>query len=415
MPATRPADPKRGFFLRDLPNSFRLLWLGQTLSRIGILSPAFLVLYLRDVGIVGTGTIAAIVALFGAGVVASGLVGGAMADTFGARRTIIATQPMAAAAALAFTLTRNVTAICALALVAGFLSEVDRPAGAGLIAEILPADQFSRGYSLYLVGFNIGISLSTVLAGFLLAWHPLAIFYAWAIAALVYTAVVWPLPRDRVARGERQRAGRAARSFVRGIAAPFSSPELVLFLGMTFLVACIYLQVNSTLPLDMRSMGIRTQEIGVALSLNAVLPIVLLPLVPRLVRQRREETPLAVAAALIGLGFGLNILAHGIGVFVAGIVIWTLGEVLWAPMSATFLAKRAPEGRTASYQGAFFFAWNVAFMVGGPFGISTADVFGYHVLWIAALVFGLCAAVGLKLMPAVTGSRPPPEPDEKAS
>jgi predicted MFS family arabinose efflux permease len=394
----------------DLPNPFRLLWLGQTLSRIGILSPAFLVLYLKGVGITGAGTTSAVVTLFGAGVVVSGLVGGAVADTFGARRTIIATQPMAMATALAFTLTTDVAAVCALALVAGFLSAVDRPAGAGLIAEILPADQFSRGYSLYLVGFNVGIALSAVLAGFLLAWHPLALFYAWALAALVYTAVVWPLPRDHAAHGARQHTGPMLRSLVHSTAEPFRSPVLVLFLGMTFLVACIYLQVNSTLPLDMRGWGLSTQEIGVALSVNAVLPIVLLPLVPRLVGQRGEETPLAAAAALVGLGFGLNALADGFAVFTAGIVIWTLGEVLWAPMSATFLAKRAPEGRTASYQGAFFFAWNMAFVVGGPAGIAAADVFGYRVLWLATLVLGLCAAAGLKLMPAVPGFHLESEP-----
>lgn len=378
-----------------LPKSFWLLWLGQTLGRVGILAPAFLVLYLQETDLTNNNTTPLIVGLFGVGVVASGLIGGILADTTGPRRTIILAQPVAVVSAFLFTQVSNIYLLSLLSLVAGFLSAVDRPAAAGLIAKIVQPDQFSRAYSLFLVGFNVGMSLGPVVAGFMLAVYPPALFILWAASALIYAALVWALPADDMAE---TRSGRTIRNVVLGMTEPFRSPVLLVFLGLTFLLACIYLQVNSTLPLDMDGKGLGPEQIGIVLAVNAVLAIALLSLVPRVTKGMRDETPLVLAALWMAVGFGLTALAHDISMFVISVVVWTIGEVFWAPMSTTFLAKRAPTGRTSTYQGAYFFSWNVAFVVGGPVGVAVANGLGYEILWIGTLILGLIAAIGFKAM-----------------
>ncbi|MER6084453.1 MFS transporter [Streptomyces sp. NPDC001833] len=389
-----------------LPKAFWLLWCGQTASRLGTLAPAFLVLYLEQNGRVAPGTTPLVVALFGAGVVLSGLVGGAVADLIGPRRTIVAAQPVTAVMALLFGVADHVAALCALSLITGFLSAVDRPAGAGLISAIVPQEQFSKAYSLFLVGFNIGMSLSPVVSGFLLEVSPGALFVVWAVSSLVYAALVFAVPADpQPARDADRPAGAAAalKSAARGIAEPFRTPVLVAFLLLTFLLACIYLQVNSALPLDMRDSGLTTGDIGFVFAVNAVLSVLLLPLVPRLVGRLRAHVPLILAAGFMALGFGANVLADGMVTFTLATVLWTLGEVLWAPMSATFIADRAPAGRTSTYQGSYFFAWNAAFVVGSPAGLAFAHAHGYGPLWLSVLGLGLAVALGFALLPRLTG------------
>jgi MFS family permease len=386
-----------------LPRAFWLLWFGQTFSRIGILNPAFLVLYLEQSKLTDTQTIPIVIGLFGTGVVVAGLVGGVFADTIGARRTIILAQPIAVVAALVFALAGNVYLICLLSLVAGLLSAVDRPAGAGLISKLVPQEQFARAYGLFLVGFNIGMSLGPVLAGFLLVLYPRALFISWAVCSLVYAVLVWALPADDMRSARRGAGTTTLRHVVQGVFEPFRSPVLLAFLVFTFLLACMYLQVNSTFPLDMRSEHLNPEAIGFVLAVNAVISVVLLPLVPRVVKGMRDETPLVIASVLIAVGFGINALAHGISLFVVSVVVWTLGEVLWAPMSTTFLVKRAPAGRISTYQGAYFFAWNAAFVVGGPLGITVANAFGYGVLWLCVLVLGIGVALGFRLMARIPG------------
>src|SRR5215475_515454 len=148
-----------GYEPMGLPKAFWLLWLGHTLSRVGILAPAFLILYLQQSELSDTHTTPIIVGLFGAGVVVAGLAGGVVADMIGARRAIILAQPVAVLTALLFAVVTNVYLIGLLSLAAGFLSTVDRPAAAGLIAKLVPQEQFSRAYSIFLVGFNVGMSV----------------------------------------------------------------------------------------------------------------------------------------------------------------------------------------------------------------------------------------------------------------
>ncbi|MET7987656.1 MFS transporter [Streptomyces sp. NPDC005281] len=387
-----------------LPKAFWLLWSGQTVSRLGILAPAFLILFLEQDHLVDAGTTPVMVGLFGAGILASGLVGGAVADMIGPRRTIIAAQPLAAVTALLFLVTTDVYVLGLLSLATGFLSAVDRPAGAGLIAKIVPPEQFSKAYSLFLVGFNVGMSLSPVISGFLLSFYPPALFIVWAAGSAVYALLVWALPADEMRPEEPGGGGASAlRRAGRSIAEPYRSPVLVAFLALVFLLACVYLQVNSALPLDMRRSGLSPGDIGIVLAINAVLSIALLPLVPRAVKRLGDEMPLVLAATLMAVGFGLNALADDITLFTAATVVWTLGEVLWAPMSATFIAVRAPEGRVSTYQGSYFFAWNAAFVIGGPIGITVANAYGYPFLWICLLVVGLGVAAGFKSMIRIPG------------
>lgn len=379
----------------SLPRSYWFLWTGQILNRIGILSPAFLVIYMQDSNILTTDHTAVFVGLVGAGVLIAGLVGGVIADTFGPRRVILCAQPVAIGTALLYLLVHDPTLIGMLAFITGFLSTVDRPAGAGLISNMVTQDEFSRAYSLYLMGFNVGMTLSPVLAGVLLEVFPQGIFLVWAGSSLCYALFARALPQDLP---NRDVVTLSLRGIAKGIIAPYRSPVLLGFLALCFLLASVYLQVNSSLPLHMRAEGLTSVEIGIVLAINAVLSIALLPFVPRLAGKWSDESPLALAALLLGVGFGLNALAHDMVTFALALFIWTLGEVLWAPMSATFLAKRAPAGEMSSYQGSFFFAWNAAFMVGGPLGIVVADNFGYPMLWTATFVVGVVGAIGFKLL-----------------
>ncbi|CAL9304032.1 MFS transporter [Streptomyces sp. SudanB182_2057] len=390
------------------PKAFWLLWCGQALNRVGSLAPAFLVLYLEQDHLVDSRTTPLVVGLFGAGVLASSLVGGALADAIGPRRTIIGAQPVAVVTALLYLVTSNMAALCSLALVTGFLSAVDRPASAGLIYEIVPRADFERAYSLYLVGFNVGMSLSPVLSGFLLAYSPPLLFFVWAVGSSLYAALLMGLPKDGGSTGRQGSRGPVLREAARSMAEPFRSPVLAGFLGLTFLMACIYLQVNSTLPLGMRGEGMSPGEVGVVLAVNAVASVVLLPLAPRVARHMREEVPLALSALAIAVGFGLNAFAHSVPGFIVATLVWTLGEVLWAPTSAGFVANRAPEGKVSTYQGSMFFAWNTAAVAGGPIGLVVANTFGYSTLWLSVLVLGLAVTCGFKALVKVPGFRTSP-------
>ncbi|GAA0628741.1 MFS transporter [Kutzneria viridogrisea] len=386
-----------------LPKAFWLLFLGQTLNRIGLLVPAFLVLYLEEGRLADPSSTPVVLGLFGAGVVSAGLVGGVIADIIGARRTIMGAQVACVLVSVAMIFSTNIYLIGLFALIGGFLSAVHRPAGAGLVAALVPQENFSRAYSMLHVGFNVGASLGPVLSGFLLAAYPPALFIAWSVSSLLYLLLMRAVPKDIAVplRGGDQpwTVGRA----LRGVVEPFRNPVLFAYLLLSFLLACIYLQAGSALPLHMASVGLNPEQIGLVLAVNAVLMVGLLPFVPKLTARMGESAPMALGSLLVGLGFGLNALATNMSWFAVAVVIWTVGEVVYVPMAATFLARRAPARLTSTYQGSFFFAWNLGLIAGGPLGIVSAREFSYSALWLGTMVLGLLVAIGFALLPKLPG------------
>ncbi|GAA1049506.1 MFS transporter [Arthrobacter russicus] len=378
-----------------LTKAYWLLWTGQILNRIGLIAPAFLVIYLQRSGIINESAASLIVGLFGVGIVLAGLLGGVLAESIGPRKLILIAEPIAVLIALLYLVVRDPILIGILALLSGALSTIERPAGAALISTMVSPDHFPRAYGLHLMGFNVGTTLSLVLSGLFLEIFPPGIFMVWAACSALYWGFAKSLPPDEtVAKTEPF----SLKNMARDLAEPYRQRSLVVFLVLCFIVALIYLQVNSTLPLHMLSEGINSAQIGIVLAVNAVLSIVLLPLVPKLVAKWPDSTPLVLASVFVGVGFGLNAFAHDVPFFLVALIFWTIGEVLWAPMSAGYLAARAPEGRTSSYMSSYFFVWNTAFMIGGPLGIVIANAFGYPALWLGVLVLGLLGGLGFKLL-----------------
>ncbi|WP_406482003.1 MFS transporter [Streptomyces platensis] len=389
---------------------FWLLWSGQTANRFGVLVPAFLVIYLEQSKIATAAVTPVILGLFGAGVVAAGLIGGVVADRFGARRVILTAQlgVVATAAVLAFVDNIYVIGVCSP--LAGLLTAVDRPAAAGLVTALVPKEHFTKAYSFLHVGFNIGASLGPVLSGFALAIWPPALFLLWAGAGVLYFVLVWALPKDQLTE-ERTAEPWSARRAAADMMEPFRSPVLLTFLGLSFVLACVYLQFEAALPLHMDHEGISPSTIGLVFAVNAVLMVAALPFVPKVTERMKENTPLVIGAILVAIGFGLNALAHDVPWFVGALVIWTLGEVIYVPMASTFLGRRSPDGQASTYQGSFFFAWNLGLILGGPLGIVIARQFGFAVLWIVLAAVGFAVAIGFKAMARISDYDVPGDPE----
>src|SRR5689334_14641072 len=114
--------------LRGLPRAYWVLWAGMLVNRLGGLVAPFLALYLTRGRGLSVGTAGLIVALWGGGSMASGPVGGALADRFGRRRTLLGSTILAAAAMLHLGAARGSLHIAIAACLLGFCGDLYRPA-----------------------------------------------------------------------------------------------------------------------------------------------------------------------------------------------------------------------------------------------------------------------------------------------
>jgi MFS family permease len=152
------------------------------------------------------------------------------------------------------------------------------------------------------------------------------------------------------------------------------------------------MQRQSALPLDMHHNGLSYPQLGMLLSLSAILVVVVQPFAGNLTGRLRPGHAFTGASALIGAGFGLNLVASTVPEYAVAVVTWTCGEILLVPLAAAFMADHAPAGRVGTFQGAYAFVWTLGLAVGAPAGQILLTAAGPVPLWSGALVLGLAVA-----------------------
>ena len=149
------------------------------------------------------------------------------------------------------------------------------------------------------------------------------------------------------------RAGRRP-----GLRAVFADRVFLAFVGVNLLTSLVFMQHISTLPIAMAGDGLAPSTYGTVIALNGVLIVVGQLFMHRLLRRMGRPTALAVAAVVIGLGFGLNAFAHTAWVYAVAVLVWTVGEMLNAPSNSATNAELSPAAMRGRYQGVFSLSWS---------------------------------------------------------
>ena len=74
-------------------------------------------------------------------------------------------------------------------------------------------------------------------------------------------------------------------------------------------------------------------------------------------------------------------------------VIFTIGELILVPTATTHAANLAPANMRGRYMSLFGLTWNVAQMIGAPFGGLLSDNLGPKYIWYGSAVIGTLAVL----------------------
>ena len=169
---------------------------------------------------------------------------------------------------------------------------------------------------------------------------------------------------------------------------------MLLFCGLAVLLGMIYMQAHVALPVDMAAHGLGPESYGVAIAVNGALIVLLgLPASHAAVRWPRFGA-MAVAAVLVGAGFGLTGLASTLPLFGLSIAVWTLGEIAGSSIAPAIVADLSPLELRGLFQGAYGAAWGLSSFAGPLLGGAAYQRFGAGALWTTCLVLGGLLAIG---------------------
>lgn len=360
----------------------------------------FFVLYLTGGPELGAELAGTMLAIYGVAALVAMPVAGKLCDVAGAQRVLTVSLFGSAAALVAYPLVRGAPALAVATAVLGMLAEAFRPASLTLIAELAPADRQKQAFALQRLAGNVGMSLGPALGGLLSTRWLEGIFYldglTSAIAAALLVWSPWALPPRRFAEVS---GAVDARQPLRGPSATADRPFLW-FLAALLLAGTVLFQTAGAMPLHIvRDLGLSKLTFGLLFTVNTVVLIVLeVPLTNAMAAWPAARS-LALAAALLGLGFGAMALVTGASWVAATVIVWTLGEMVLFPCGAAFAAERSTPGRAGEYMGLYAMALGVAFAVGPWGGVLVLERFGGPALWAATLVVGLVAAAMFAALP----------------
>jgi MFS family permease len=360
-------------------------------NRLASFVVTFLALYLvRERGFAPDAA-GRIVALFGAGNLVAGPLGGTLADAIGRRATMLLSFGLGAVSVGTIGFLRDPALLAVFAFLAAATNELYRPAMNAAIADVVPFADRARAWGLSYWAMNLGWAFGLAIGGVLASRSFTALFLADAATTLVFAAIV----ARRVP--ETRPAGTHAHSPLAGLARVFGDGTYVVFLVLQLAALVVFVQFQLAVPIDMNAHGVGPGTFAALLSVNGLGVVVLQPLAGPALARRDPSLLLAASAVLIGAGFGVNALAGALpplAVYAAGVALWTVGEVVGFPAAAAVVANLSPPDLRGRYQGAFSMAWGVALTIAPVLGGEVLTRAGGPALWAICLGIGVSVAAG---------------------
>jgi len=381
---------------RGLPRTYWVLWIGTLVDRLGGFAFAFLTLYLTSERNLRVDEASAILSLGGLGGLVGSLAGGVLADHLGRKRTLVVSMAIGALVMIALAFVREPWIIAGLWLLYGLGGSAARPASSALVADIVPTADRLRAFALLHWAVNIGFAIAPAIGGFLARRTYTGLFLADGATTLLTVALIAiKVPGDQ--------APAPTEPAWRGMTRVFRDPAYVGFLAFMVVVASIYSQAESSMPVDMVAKGMTTQTYGLVIAVNGLLITFFSPVVAGALGRAEPPRILAAAALCTAVGFGLNALVATGPLYAVAVAVWTFGEIAMNPASGALVAALAPPDQRGRYSGAYAMSWNLARFAGPPAGGLIIAHFGAPSLWLACLIVGVAAAAGiLCLSPALT-------------
>lgn len=386
-----------------LPREFWWLWTSTLVNRLGAFVATFMALYLtldRGYSASYAGLVAA---LHGLGGVVSSLGAGVMADRFGRRPTMLVAQVSTAVSVAVLGFMVHPVAIAGVAFFVGMSSNASRPAVQAMIADIVPAEDRVRAFSLNYWAINLGFAVSSAGAGFIAEYSYLAGFVGEALMTLFCAVVVFmKVPESRPEKATaRTGAGGAPggpdNDDVR-LGTVLRDGRFMGVVGLSFVIALIFQQGYVGLPVAMGTDGFSSSDFGTAIAVNGVLIVVLQIPVTRFIQRRDPRRLLIVSSLLAGYGFGLTAFAGSVAVYALTICVWTVAEIVNAPVQNGLVVQLSPAHGRGRYQGMYTLSWAAAALVAPLLSGVVIDHFGAGWLWGMCAVLGTVAALGYRLL-----------------
>ncbi len=372
---------------------------GVFVNRLGGFLTVFLVLYMVAKGYsveqatTGLGG-------YGAGSVIGLLIGAMLADRLGARTATVISMGGLGVLTTGLLYLPNYFLLLTALILNGLIGRIYRPASATLLSDLTPEDRQVMIFAMYRFALNLGATAAPLIgyALYSLGNHQFTLlFWADGLTSVAYAVLaVVALP----GRGPRPTQEKRVEVKARRFLIP-KDLRYGLYLAGTILSVAVYVQYQSTLPLDIHAARVAVFWYTLAVAFNGGIVIAFELLVTKTSQKWPIRLTIGGSLLLIGAGVAVYGLPLGPAVLIIGTLIWSLGEILGGPATFAYAAMAGPAKEKTRYVGSFQFMFGAGTALGPVAGGVLFSHLG-HGVWPVIAVAEMVALVFM-----TTGVRSP--------
>jgi MFS family permease len=325
-------------------------------------------------------------------------VGGSLADRFGRKPVMFGAQAAFGVAWILMSLARSYLGFLVPMAIMAAAQPIYAVGSDAMMADMIPPEQRSTGYSILRMCSNTGFALGPALGGIIVSRSYTLGFHCAAAAMLTYSLFLALFVRETLRRRKPGPVRPAAAAFG-GYGQVLRDRGYMLFaavvtLGMTaplmmWTLLAVYTKQNFRFPEHLYSWLPMT---------NGLMCVFVQYSVTRITRRYPPLPMLTLGMFIYALGVGSVAMMSGFWGFWSSMVIISLGELVVSPTGTAYVANRAPAEYRGRYMSVYWMTWGLGRALAPLAGGFLNDKISPHAVWYGGLLLGLTSTLGLFLL-----------------
>jgi len=380
----------------EFPKAFWTVMLGMFVDNIGgsLLYP-FLTLYVTQkfgVSLIDIGWIH--VASTAINVIGTSI-GGALADKFGRKTIGLIGLFGSALITIPLGLTNRWGIFIIFNLLTSFMGHFAGPAFNALLADLLPSEKRSQGYSaMYVVG-NLAAAIGPLLSGLIATQSFLALFIVDCILSTA-TGIFLFFKMPETQPEEAKKASKQnLRETFGGYGAVLRDRMFITLVILIVMTMMVYMNYNTTLSVYLNRLhGISAKQFGYLLTMNASIIVLFQFSVSRITVKYKQNVMMFLGTLLYAIGFSMVGFGTSYAWFIVAFIIVTAGELISSPLYQSMAAEYAPVHMRGRYMAFLNISYSFAAAVGPLLAGYVMETDHPQWVWYGGGILCLIAAFG---------------------
>ncbi len=348
----------------------------------------FLTKYLNEELRFDLNDVGTIMVFFGLGSMAGSWIGGKLSDKIGFYKVMVFSLFTSGLILIAIQQVTSFWGLCLAMFTVMMVADMYRPAMFVSIRTYAKPENRTRAMTLVRVAINLGVSAGPALGGLIiLNLGYKGLFWVDGTSCIVAILLFFILVKEKKKAEDLSPPLPEAAT----VKSAFHDGPFLIFLYCSFIIAVVFFQLFTTLPLyHSVQYNWNEADTGLLMSLNGLMIFFLeMPIVGFMERKNVPKIKIILwGSILMALAF-FSLLANAwAGILLVNMLFLTVGEMLCFPFSNSFALGRAPRGQEGRYMALYTMTFSLAHIFSAKTGMFIINAWGYQVNW---AVWGIAA------------------------